>query len=260
MYHSPRRRISFSAWMLVWSSLALSGALASATTPAPVIELGYVSPQTNAYQFSLRVFADGTVVVADGLGDAVHGQLPPETLRELVRSLLFDDGLAKTDSAQIATEIRQAGIARGLSSTIPGADETVIRIQTGREQCERRCQAVGLLCTRFPGVPALEGFSRAQARLENVRAIVLAGGHVEADTLTRMANRRLQAEHPQHLPLTTQDLAIVRPMPTGGRYVQFFRREESLPATEQSTLIVSIIEVPGTAPRVNVFASGSPTP
>ena len=260
MYHFPRLMVSFRAWMLVWSTLPLTGALASATTPAPIIELGYVSPQSNAYQFSLRAYADGTVIVADGLGDAVQGQLPPQRLHELIHDLLVDDGLAETDSDQIASEIQRASIQRGLTATIPGADETIIRIHTSRQQCERRCRAVGLLCTRFPGVPALERFARAQARLENLRAIVLAGGHVEADTLTQLANRRLRAEHPEHLPLTTQDLTMVRPMPAGGRYVQFCRRDQGLPATEQSTLIVSIIEVPGTVPRVNVFATNTPTP
>jgi hypothetical protein len=176
-------------------------------------------------------------------------------VQSLVAALLQQDGLARVTTEQLQQALDRESARTGLSAHIAGAGDTIIRIRTAPGSYRIDGHAVGLLAGRFPGVQPLQQLAAAQRRLENVRAIVMAGGTPAAERLARLAQARMQAEYGEEIAVKSQDLSLVRSLGDGSRYCQFIVPGRT-PAPGDAR-VISLIESPGEAPRVSVLPNES---
>jgi hypothetical protein len=217
-----------------------------------VIELWYLEDEPPR-EPELAILADGRVRARCATGP-VWSEMEPSALKQLIGELLHEHHLSRIDSRELADRIQQEAVRTGLTADIPGAADTFIRIRTATDQYQIRCPAVGILATRFPEVESLQQVLSAQRRLENVRAVAQAGGPEAAAHLARLAQRSVSREHGVSVAVTPEQLAMVRPLPDGGRYCQFLLVESS--RKDQAPRIISLFDRPGDVPRVTLLDEG----
>jgi hypothetical protein len=219
---------------------------------APVVEMWYVD-QGQLREPEVSIFANGRVRVRVGEG-SIWGQLEPSQINGLVGTLLHQDGLAAMSTRSLAEAIRSESERTGLSCRIPGAGDSIIRIQTTTATYRVDAHAVGVLATRFPNLTELQRYYAAQCHLENVRAVIMVGGTGAAEDLARLAQNRLQSEYGEQISVCSGDLSVVRSMADGTRFCQFLVRGSD--SSHVPTRVISLFQSPGEAPRVSVLPDG----
>lgn len=219
---------------------------------ASVVELWYLDDSSQP-QPEVAVLADGRVWFKSVDGPAWSRIQRTELIR-LVTDLLEGDGLKHCDSHQLKRALQQEAIRTGLTADVPGAASTFIRIRTGDAVRQIQCPAVGVLATRFPEVQSVQQVLSAQRRLENLRAVAMVGGSQAAADLARIAQATLAEDYGVAVPVSAEDLAMVRKLPDGGKYCQFLVGTSS--KGSQSSRIISVFDIPGNAPRVSMLGDG----
>lgn len=216
----------------------------------PVIEMWYLREGIPSHP-EVIILSDGRMQVMSPEGPQ-RSDLTADALQQLLENLLHRDGLATVNSAELRREIAEQSHVSGLSSTIQGAGETVIRLRTRNSAREIRCPAVGILAVRFPQIQGIQAIAAAQRRLENLRAVTTVGGPEEARSIAQLAARAVEDEYGVTLPVTCEDLSMVRALPDGSRFCQF------LVANQNDELhMISLVEAPGLHPRVSMIG-GTP--
>lgn len=240
--------------------LFLAGSPATASDPprpaadpnASVVELWYLGGDGQP-QPEVAVLGDGRVWCRCAHGPH-WGQMTPEELRELLNELLYSCDLARCHSQALMLQIQQESVRTGLTADVPGAADTFIRIRTDGREYQVRCPAVGVLAPRFPEATSVQQVFRAQRRLENLRAVTMAGGGEAAARLAQLAQQSVASEHGQSIRVTPGDLAMVRFLPDGGRYCQFLITPSM--QNPHGSHIISLFDTPGNAPRVTLLGDG----
>lgn len=233
----------------------------------PVLDLAFIEQPGTQNQreiIAMRVLEDGQVLLPNertGRMEVVS-RMSLEELQNLRSELLQDHQLDELKSERLQEEIITRCQQRGLEAEIAGAAATVIRLRDGGTIHVVSCPAVSIAAARFPDSGEIQRLFTTQLRLQNVAAIARAGGLEASVELARQANQLLEQTHPLADPLDVRDLAMVRKLPTGCRYVQFYRQPTSvkggdLAATatteDKEGVMVSVISDPGQAPRVSVM-------
>ena len=238
---------SFSTSGLI-SSTALSQEKSTARV-LPVLELWYVGERTPSHP-EIVLLSDGRMQIMSPSGPE-RTQLDPVAFRELMDGLLKEDGLARVKPDEMQQEILAASMQTGLSAEFPGTNDTVIRIRVEGEYRELRCHALGVLANRFPEIDSVKSVAEAQRRLENVRAIATVGGQEEAKYIADLACEHVEDRHGVRLPISPDDLSMVRALPDGSRFSQFVVLSKS--QGEDVIQMVSVTETPGDQPHVSVI-------
>ena len=91
----------------------------------------------------------------------------------------------------------------------------------------------------------------AQRRLENVRAVASVGGGEEADFIADLAAKAVQNEYGVEVPVSKDDLSMVRALPDGSRFCQFVVAQND--QKNESLQMISITEMPGHRPVVQMI-------
>lgn len=227
-----------------------------AAQPATVLELAFVDDAGTPRQresTGVRILSDGSVLApaAAGNGLVVADRLSREDLSALVDEVVVRSRLDRVDSNQLGRGVEAACRAAGLSPSIEGAATVRIRFQSAAGPRDVQCPALSVMAARFPDFTELQQLLHAQLRLQNVAAVAQAGGARESQRLAEVANRSLKASHPDVPPVTKTELSMVRQVAAGSRYVQFYRRG----GTANDELLISLFEMPGEPPRVDVIAT-----
>jgi hypothetical protein len=203
---------------------------------------------------AVQVRADGRVIVPAGAGGgrALYGKLTAEELQQLLREIVETQQFLQCDSDVIATAVERAGRRSGRDWRIQNAATTVIRLQLEDTEHKVRGNAAELLLERFPEVDDLARLCAVQRRLQNVRAVVEAGGAEEAQRLAELATDELRQGSVTGPEVTSRDLLHVRDSGDGLRQVQF--RLESTPEDGGAAeiIMISIFESPEAPPRISV--------
>ena len=213
-----------------------------------VVELWYLSSTEQPTHPEVAIFSDGRVWTHNG----IQHVLTCACVERLAYDLLQTDGLSSCNTRSLVGDIQAASRASGLTYHVPGAASTFIRIRTATETQEFQCPAVGVLANRFPEVVSLQRFYAAQRRLENTKAVTQAGGEAVVSQLADEARRAVEVEYGVSVPISSQDLAMVRSLPDGSHYCQFLVGNTTL---QQNKPIISFVKTPGTTPRVSVLSS-----
>lgn len=213
------------------------------------IEMWYVHSAQPSHP-EIIILADGRMQVMSPEGPQ-RSQLKVEQVESLLNELLKVDGLAAVNSATLQQRVQRATEQTGLSSCIEGAGDTVFRIRTATEYHEIRCPAVGILAVRFPEVAGVKSMAAAQRRLENVRAVATVGGCEEADFIAELAAEAVQSEYGVTVPVSKEDLSMVRALPDGSRFCQFVVAQND--QQNESLQMISITETPGHRPVVQMI-------
>lgn len=213
------------------------------------VEMWYVHAARPSHP-EIIILADGRMQVMSPEGPQ-RSQLTVEQVETLLNELLQVDGLAKVNSSTILDRVQKATEQTGLSSCIEGAGDTVFRIRTATAFHEIRCPAVGILAVRFPEVAGVKAMAAAQRRLENVRAVASVGGCEEADFIANLAAKAVQTEYGVEVPVSKDDLSMVRALPDGSRFCQFVIAQND--QKNESLQMISITEMPGHRPVVQMI-------
>lgn len=215
------------------------------------------SPQDDLY---LAIYSDGQAVVsaAGDRGRQLTGRIPESELRALLQTLLVDNRLLECRTTALQEDVRIARAARRRPTPGPDAATTVIRVRTAEQTLEVRCHALGLTASQLPELQRVHQLFDCQQRLENVAAIIRAGGYDNVHAVLHAANRQLRQEAPQTELLTSRELSLVDIRADGTRYLQFAR----LPNADGlqppgGFVIVSVYQSPGRPPEVIVTADAS---
>lgn len=216
---------------------------------AAVVEMWYVHAAPPSHP-EVIILADGRMQIMSPEGPQ-RAELPVRQLHQLMTDLLFVDGLSNVETSTIRQRVQEATLQSGLSSTIEGAGETVFRIRTATESREIRCPAVGILAVRFPEIHGVRAMAAAQRRLENLKAVTSVGGSHEAQLIANMAAEGVQSEYGVDLPVSKDDLSMVRALPDGSRFCQFVIAQNQ--ADSSSLQMISITETPGHRPVVHMI-------
>ena len=246
---------AFIAAFLSFGLVADAGepSLLPTNSTSPVVEMWYLNGRTPSHA-EVIILADGRMQIMSPEGPQ-RSKLSSTEVQELLKNLWHVDGLSTVNTKLIQQQIQQASEKTGLSSHIPNAGETVLRIRTAAGVRELRCPAVGVLAVRYPNVRCLQAMAAAQRRLENVRAVATVGGSDEADYIANLAAKAVQDEYGVNLPVSSADLSMVRALPDGSRFCQFVvALEGQEPISMQ---MISLVETPGHHPRVSMI--GGPT-
>lgn len=222
---------------------------ASAGTSPALLRLTFVEPGRAPHPTPALEMTDlGAIRIDRGDGTLVEAPpLPRAELSRLIGEIVRTHRLLEIDSRSLAFQLDEVSRATGLSAQIPGAAATVVEFTWEGRSHRVECPAVGLLSRRFPQVRDLQDLAAVQGRLQNLVAISQVGGLQEAERLAREGTVQLQHDQPRATPLTVRDLAMVRTLPDGAQFVQFYRD-----TTPQPT-IVGMTRFPESARRVSVF-------
>jgi len=208
----------------------------------------------------LAIYADGTAIVAvDGApGRQVTGQIPAREFEQLLSCLLVENQLLRCQTAQMNQEIRAARRARQRPEPGTDAAMTVIRVRGADAEHEVRCHALGLTATQLPDLTRVQDAFACQQRLENVAAIIRAGGYENVNAVLSAANSKLRQQAPHSDLLTSRELSLVDLRPDGTRYLQFARFPSSDGLQPASGFVmVSVYQTPGRPPEITVTADAS---
>lgn len=214
----------------------------------PLVELWYIG-ESAPVKPEVIVLQDGRVQVRSPQG-IVESRLGQEELHELVNGLIYADGLRTVKTEEMCSQIHSAEVQSGLQAHVPHSGETVIRIRIGSEYREIRCQAVGILSNRYPELSCVRAMAAAQKRLENLRAVTTVGGPKEAKLIADLATEHLATQYDLTIPITAQNLSMVRDLPDGSRFSQFVVESQS--ASGPAIHMVSVTQTPGLHPRVSM--------
>lgn len=219
---------------------------------APLLRLTFVEPGPQGPQAAppatLEVTGEGLVRIGSSDGSMTDAPpLPRAELSRFVDEIIRTHRLLEIDSRSLAFQIDEAGRSTGLSSQIPGAAATVVEFAWEGRLHRVECPAVGLLSRRFPQVRDLQDLAAIQARLQNLVAISQVGGLQQAEQLAQEGTAQLQQEQPRAAPFTVRELAMVRTLPDGAQFVQFYRESAPQPT------IVAVTRFPESTRRVSVF-------
>ena len=216
---------------------------------APVAELWYIDPVVGS-QPEVIVYRNGRVWARVGEG-AIWGQLDEVEFTTVLNGIWREDRVSETSTDLIAQELESAAQDSGLPSEVEQKSETVIRLRTIDKLIQVRAPAVGVLATRYPSASALQKVAATQRRMENLRAVTMAGGHDAAQRLASQAKQQLLSEHGQTVDISCKNLTMVRSLPDGTRFCQFIVPSDEAPG--RNSHVVSLFESPGTAPRISVL-------
>lgn len=233
-----------------------------ADSSAPVVVFNFESPigEGVADEPRLIIYADGRAIASapESNGGQVTGKIPPRELNELLRALIVEHQLLQCDSAHLSKEIRAARLERRRPEPDQSAATTVIRIQTADSAHEVRCHALGLTASQFPDLEHVQSLMACEQDLENVAAIIRAGGYERVHHLLSAANQRLQLEAPQASQLTCRELSLVDVRPDGSRYLQFARPPSADGLKPVGGIVVvSVHQRPGEPPEITITADES---
>ncbi len=225
---------------------------ATAASSAPLLRLTFVEPggrgQRAAPPAPLEVTGDGHVRLGSGDGSMSDAPpLPRAELSRIVEEVIRTHRLLEINSRSLAFQIDEASRTTGLTSQIPGAAATVVEFAWEGRFHRVECPAVGLLSRRFPQVRDLQDLAAIQARLQNLVAISQVGGFQEAEQLAQEGTAQLRQDQPRATPFTVRELAIVRTLPDGAQFVQFYRDSAPQPT------IVAVTRFPESTRRVSGF-------
>lgn len=268
-------RGSGAVWATLVATLCLATTASSADRPhalnlpsdhrTEVITLDFVpqQPQRDASQQpQLSIAADGTVRIRSRFAGekGIVGRLTEQQLDALLQTIVIDQHFFEQDSQQLAAVIAARRDERGQSPHVRGADTTVIRLRLKGQTHTVSCRALGVAANQCPDSAEVQRMFASQRSLENIMAIVEAGGSRRATQMLEQANQALKTEHGQVTPFTLGELTSTQRMPNGGYYMQFSRipKPETHTRHSPSVLIVSVFDAPGSEPHVNVTASLPP--
>lgn len=215
-----------------------------------VLELAYQDGGRGTPETAVAVHADGSIVVPDpdGTGEQ-HGRMTEAQLVRLLDDIVEDASVFDLDSAHIEQDVREAAAESGRPWRVTNPGVMLVRVRLRDRQHEVRCPAAEIWHERFPDVDSVARLCTIRRRLENVRAIVQAGGWDDAEKLSELANRELLRMHPDATPVTSEHLSMVRGRPPGPRFVQFV----TAPSTSDGqTLMISVFEFPDQPLRVTI--------
>ena len=242
-------------------STAPNGVSRDTSVPAIILIFAEAdSPSPKQQQQSLAIFADGRAVVAsaDGRGRRISGQIPEHELKTLFQDLIVERRLLEIESGALKRSVRAARLERRRPDPDPDAATTLIRVRTEKGTHEIQCHALGLTASQLPDLTDVADLFACQRRLENVAAIIRAGGYDHVETVLKTANRRLRRQAPTVDRLTCRDLSLVDLRPDGTRYLQFSRVPDSQGLQPVGGFVmVSIYQSPGRPPEIIVTADAS---
>jgi hypothetical protein len=228
----------------------------------PVIIMDFEGPtgsDPGSDQF-LAIYADGRTIVsvAGEPGRQITGQIPPREFEQLLSCLLVENQLLRCETSRMQHEVRL--LRRARQRPEPGLDAatTVIRVRGSDAAHEVRCHALGLTASQLPELTQVQDLFASQQRLENVAAIIRAGGYDNVNAVLSAANRKLKQQAPQSDLLTCRELSLVDIRPDGTRYLQFsrFPNADGLQPVG-GFVMVSVYQSPGRPPEITVTADAS---
>ena len=188
----------------------------------------------------------------------VRGRIPSRELEILFHELVVEHRLLEQDTTRLNRAIRTTRQERRRPHPGPDAATTVIRVRTNSGPREIRCHALGLTASQLPGLDDVDDLFACQQRLENVSAIIRAGGYDHVETVLKSANVQLKQQAPTVAGLTCRDLNLVDLRPDGTRYLQF-SRVPNLQGLRPAGgfVMVSVYQTPGQPPEITVTADAS---
>lgn len=234
----------------------------------PLIELDFIdaaSATDRQRRPELTIFVDGAVQVAQqpGSNRTLTGRMPADELQRLIRELLVTRDLLGCRTDDLSRQITAVRRARRRPAPPPDAAVTMVRMHGEGGTHEVRCHGLGMTANQFPDLTAVQDLFACQQRLENVIAVIRAGGYDAIQPVLSAANRHLQHRVPSAEPLTARDLTMVDVRGDGSRYLQFSRvasaptaatPADGLPPLERF-LIVSVSQRPGRSPEISITAN-----
>ena len=228
----------------------------------PVIIMDFEGPSLSdpgRDQF-LAIYGDGrTIVSVPGEpGRQISGQIPAREFEQLLSCLLLENRLLRCESSQMQREIRAARRARQRPEPGRDAATTVIRVRGVDADHEVRCHALGLTASQLPELAQVQDLFACQQRLENVAAVIRAGGYDNVNAVLSAANRKLKQQAPHSDLLTCRELSLVDVRADGTRYLQFarFPNADGLQPVG-GFVMVSVYQSPGRPPEITVTADAS---
>ena len=226
--------------------------------PVRVAALSFIEPDGTRSPV-VEVWSNGQVKAIEVRGTrqnpvqtTLTDQLTPQELQGLHQLLVRDCQLETLTTQAVQQSLQTASQRQQLSADIEGAAYTEIGILAGQQWRTVSCPAVSILTTRFPDVAEVQQVAAAQSRLQNIAAIVLAGGSQTADRQAASATLKLREMHPTAGEVTRHDLHMVRRLPNGSRLVQF--RYAGSPGQDDSCL-VCVTHSPEGQTRVSLMES-----
>jgi len=234
---------------MVSTAHGVEPASAAATSSSPLLRMTFIEPGRGQPPIpAIEVDQGGSVRISpDGRQVLEAPSLSRPEAARLIDELVRTHRLLDLDTRRLQFQIDDASRTTGLSAEIPGAAATLVEL-TWEGRCHQvECPAVGLLSRRFHQIDDLQRLSAVQGRLQNLVAVSQVGGLPAAETLARDAAAQLRRDDPRAAPFTSRDLSMVRTMPDGSQFIQFYRDSRPQPT------IVTLTRFPDSARRVSVF-------
>lgn len=231
------------------------------STPVIVLDFEDVPPNGQPqHDLYLAIYADGKVIVsvAGGEGGKIADRMPQREFQELLRDLFVDRRLLECRTTQLQHDIRSARRERQRPEPGRDAATTVIRIRSSDASHEIRCHALGLTASQLPELLQVRDLFDCQQRLENVAAIIRAGGYDNVNAVLSAANQKMRQQAPRSELMTCRELSLVDLRPDGSRYLQFVRfpNADGLQPVG-GFVMVQVYQTPGGEPEITVTADAS---
>lgn len=213
--------------------------------------------QSPRHTVVVRIRRNGAIEAGSrGSAGYAAGQLTEAELAALLEELIERQGATELSTAALENKIQQRARETRKDVGFAGSEMVVcITLQDGRH--EFRCCSPEPLRTRFPEVRELNRVCAIVQRLENIAAVAQVGGPAEAERLAKLATAELRRQNGTQVEITAADLRQVRGSAGDLRQLQFVV-DPALRGEAGTGMHVSVIESPGTAPRISMTPATGP--
>ena len=194
----------------------------------------------------LTIRADGTVVIAHGLGLGKHLEykLANDELQALLRFVVVDNQFFDHDAKKVEAALAASGKPPVLDDAT-----TVLRVKTAAKEHEVSQYALANTAENHKNIKALAQLRAIDVRLQRLMNQVRAGGKTALDGIVKTANEHLKKQLPDAAALTAADLQEASVHPNGDKQVNFYRLGEGPGAF---VLVKMLLPAAG-APKVEVL-------
>jgi hypothetical protein len=204
---------------------------------------GFLGPRQNEAPL-LSILADGTVQMPDSFGTShdVDGKISKDELQSLLRFVIEENKFFDYDSEKVKAKMEEAQKQREILQMVD-APESVFEIRIADKKHSVRHYGIDF-ANEYKEVDELLHLHAIHRRLNKLMGETRVGGKTGIEKLLKLANEKLDKQHPGTKRLTAENFGGAHITQTGITYVIFSRSGQTDDGKSDGTLVSALLVFP----------------
>ena len=150
-------------------------------------------------QPAIKILADGTVVVRNGMQGPIRSSINQNQLQSILHKIVGNHKIKTLDSASVKKAVAKAQLRKGVSLMMADVASTKIVYNDGTKKHEVLCYSLKTNLRQYPMVDELQRVAAIENILNQIRYEVVVGGKEQLQALLSSANKQLTSKYPKLL-------------------------------------------------------------